>query len=151
MGRIICIANQKGGVGKTTTAINLSACLADLGRRVLLVDLDSQANATGGLAEPDDATGSDKNIYAALMGEIRISEAVRPARPEGLFLVGSDHDLAGAEIELLDLPRREYRLKDAIGNADEDYDYVIIDCPPSLSVLTLNALAASRSVLIPLQ
>jgi len=151
MGRIICIANQKGGVGKTTTAVNLSACLADLGRRVLLIDLDPQANATSGLAAAIEDQETEYNVYNALMGECGIKDTVKKARPEGLFTVPSDTDLAGAEIELLDLSRREYRLKDAIQDAPDDYDYVILDCPPSLSILTLNALVACERVLIPLQ
>jgi len=156
MGRIISIANQKGGVGKTTTAVNMAACLADLGRSVLLIDLDPQANATSGLyalIEDKDKQDGDpaKSIYHALLGESNIRDAVAPARLKGLSLVPAHADLAGAEIEMLDLPRREGRLKEAVEGVARDYDYVIIDCPPALSILTLNALVAAERVLIPLQ
>lgn len=154
MGKIVCIANQKGGVGKTTTAVNLSACLAELGRKVLLVDLDPQANATSGLAAAalEEEQGREtRTVYEALMGECALADAVVPMQPEGLFLVPSDQDLAGAEIELLDLERRERRLKEALGESARDYDYVIVDCPPALSILTLNGLVASERVTIALQ
>ena len=151
MGRIICIANQKGGVGKTTTSVNLSACLADLGKKVLLVDMDPQANATSGLAAVIDEEQGEADIYSSLMGDSDIREAVVRATPEGLSLIPSSPDLAGAEIELLDMERREYRLKAAIDSVAEEYDYTIIDCPPALSILTLNALVAARRVMIPLQ
>lgn len=151
MSRIISIANQKGGVGKTTTAVNLAACLADLGRRVLLIDMDAQANATSGLTNSGGLDTEGKTVYRALLGESVLGEAAREVQPAGLFLAPSDPDLAGAEIELLDLPRREFRLKEALKKTAENYDYVLIDCPPSLSILTLNALVACERVLIPLQ
>lgn len=151
MGRIICIANQKGGVGKTTTAVNLAACLADLGRKVVLIDLDSQANATSGLGATVPPGEKPKTIYNALLGECEVEDAVVKTRQEGLWLAPSSQDLAGAEIELLDLPRREYRLKEALGEIKNHFDYVFIDCPPSLSILTLNALVACERVLITMQ
>jgi chromosome partitioning protein len=151
MGRIICIANQKGGVGKTTTALNLAVCLADVGRRVLLIDVDPQANATSGLAACYTSEEERSTIYEALMGESTVEDAKVEVMPGGLWLVPSDTDLAGAEIELLDWERREYRLRDAMDGVADNYDYVIIDCPPSLSILTLNALVACERVVIPLQ
>ncbi len=151
MGRIICIANQKGGVGKTTTALNLAVCLADVGRRVLLIDVDPQANASSGLESCYSLDDERPTIYEALMGECKVDDAKVPVIPDFMWLVPSDTDLAGAEIELLDLNRREYRLHDAMDGVADNYDYVIIDCPPSLSILTLNALVACERVLIPLQ
>ncbi len=150
MGRIICIANQKGGVGKTTTALNMAACLADVGRRVLLIDVDPQANASSGLSACYSSDEERSTIYEALMGESTVEDA-KVEVTGGLWLVPSDTDLAGAEIELLDRERREYRLRDAMEGVADGYDYVIIDCPPSLSILTLNALVACERVLIPLQ
>jgi chromosome partitioning protein len=149
MTKIFCIANQKGGVGKTTTTVNLAAGLAKLGQRVLLIDLDPQGNATMG-------SGVDKHslpstVYHVLIGHKDIAQAiVRP--PEiGYALLASNRNLAGAEIELVDMERREYRLKDALATVQDQYDYILIDCPPSLSMLTLNGLCCARGVIIPMQ
>jgi chromosome partitioning protein len=149
MAQITAIANQKGGVGKTTTAINLSACLAAAGRSVLLVDLDPQGNATSGL-------GIDKNslehtLYDAMVNGHSLSDLTCETLMEKLHVVPSNRDLVGAEVELVDMERREYRLRHALHAVKDRYDYILIDCPPSLSLLTLNGLAAADSVLITLQ
>jgi chromosome partitioning protein len=149
MGKIISIVNQKGGVGKTTTAVNLSACLAQRGKKTLLIDLDPQANATSGLGF-DKHTGG-RSIYDALINETPVSEVIRQTKYENLFLCPSSMDLAGAEIEMVALEYREYLLKDALRAIKNAYDFIFIDCPPSLSLITLNAMTAADSVLIPLQ
>lgn len=150
--RILAIANQKGGVGKTTTAINLSTALAAVGEKVLLIDLDPQGNASTGLGS--DASSRAVTTYDALMGEYRLEAAVIESGIPGLKLAPAGLDLAGAEIELIEAPRRHYRLADALAaylEAHDETSYVLIDCPPSLSLLTVNALAAADAVIIPLQ
>lgn len=153
--RILAIANQKGGVGKTTTAINLSTALAAVGERVLLIDLDPQGNASTGLGLA--SSERDVTTYDVLMGEYRLDAAVTETGIPGLKLAAGGVDLAGAEVELIDADRRHYRLKDAFADyarnasAEDAATYVIIDCPPSLSLLTVNALAAAHAVIIPLQ
>ena len=148
MAKIIAIANQKGGVGKTTTAVNLSACLAETGKKVLMVDLDPQGNTTSGLG----CRVKDGNsVYDAMMGRIRTQDCIQKTNVKKLRLVGADIRLAGAEVELVGEERREYYLKTLLAPIRDDYDFILIDCPPSLSLLTLNALAAADSVLIPIQ
>ena len=147
--RIIAIANQKGGVGKTTTAINLGTGLAAIGRRVLVVDLDPQGNASTGLGI--DRTNRRISSSDVLMGEASVAEAMAPTAIPGLGIIPSNIDLTGAELELVELPRRAYRLREALAAVEGDFDYVLIDSPPSLNLLTVNALVAAKSVVVPLQ
>ena len=150
MARVICIANQKGGVGKTTTSVNLSAALASRGRQVLLVDLDPQGNASSGLGLKK-FEYQDANVYHVLIGERTIGEVIRVTSIPSLNVVPANPDLVGAEIELVDTPRREFKLKEAIQQISSRYDYVLIDCPPSLGLLTLNALTSANTFIVPLQ
>lgn len=150
MTKVICIANQKGGVGKTTTTVNLSSALAQIGKKVLIIDMDPQGNASSGLGIKKHET-EEKNIYHVLIGENTLQEVVFQTSQSNLWIATSNPDLVGAEIELVDMPQREYRLKSAIASAANFYDYVLIDCPPSLGLLTLNSLAAANSFLVPLQ
>ena len=149
MGRIIAVANQKGGVGKTTTAINLAACLAEAGKKVLTIDLDPQGNMTSGL-------GVDKNeventVYELMLDECSIKESMTDTVIDGMKIIPSNVNLAGAEIELLGIPEKEYILRNAVDYIKEDYDFIVIDCPPSLNMLTINAMTTANSVLVPIQ
>jgi len=150
MAKVICIANQKGGVGKTTTSVNLSSALAKLGKSVLLIDLDPQGNASSGLGIKRYAT-QESNSYHVLIGEKTLNDVMVPVQNTGLYVSTANPDLVGAEIELVDFPKREYRLKEAVEQVKSRFDYILIDCPPSLGLLTLNALTAADSFLVPLQ
>ena len=149
MAKVICIANQKGGVGKTTTAVNLAASLALNSRKTLLIDIDPQGNASSGVGIAKD--GTEKNIYHVIIEDIEVEQVIRETGYANLSIITSSIDLIGAEIELVNFPKRESRLKDKLSHIINKYDYVIIDCPPSLGLLTVNAFNASDSVLIPIQ
>ena len=149
MGRIIAIANQKGGVGKTTTAINLSACLAEKGQKVLAIDMDPQGNMSSGLGL--DKNSVEKTIYDLIIGESEVEEVLQKNALENLDILPANVDLSAAEIELIGIDEKEYIVKKAIEKIKDAYDYVIIDCPPSLSMLTINAMNTADSVLVPIQ
>jgi len=149
MTQIISIANQKGGVGKTTTSVNLSAALAKIGKKVLLVDCDSQANATTGMGI--DKPSLEKSLYQGLIGEAGVDEILCATMLPKLMMIPANVDLIGFEIEMVSAKGREKKLKELLEQVQENFDYIIIDCPPALSLLTLNAFTASNSVLIPLQ
>lgn len=149
MGRIIAVANQKGGVGKTTTAINLSACLAEAGQKVLVIDMDPQGNTTSGF-------GINKNqlintVYEMIIGECELEECLLSQVLDNLSLLPSNVNLSGAEIELIGVDRREYIVRDKVEKVRDQYDFIIIDCPPSLSMLTVNAMTTADTVLVPIQ
>ncbi|MCL2386051.1 MAG: AAA family ATPase [Defluviitaleaceae bacterium] len=150
MKRVIAITNQKGGVGKTTTNINLATCLAQAGKTVLVADMDPQGNTTSGFGV--DKHSLDKSIYSLLLGEAMLDEvSLKIDGVEGLHILPANIDLSGAEIELIDMPQREYKLREVFNHAKYLYDYILIDCPPSLNILTLNALCAADTVLVPIQ
>ena len=149
MGRIIAIANQKGGVGKTTTAINLSACLAEKGQKVLAIDMDPQGNMSSGLGlDKDDI---DKTIYDMIIGEAEIEEVIQRGTIENLDILPSNVDLSAVEIELIDVENKEFVVKNSVQKIRDQYDFIIIDCPPSLSLLTINSMTTADSVLVPIQ
>ncbi|EKJ87541.1 MULTISPECIES: ParA family protein [Leptospira] len=149
MGKIVSISNQKGGVGKTTTAINLASNLVDLGKKVLLLDIDPQGNSGSGLGL--EVQSLNKTTYEVLIGELSAREAVQKTFVNNLDIIPSNINLSGLEVDFLGMERKEFKLKDALASVKESYDYILIDCPPSLGVLTINALCASQSVMITLQ
>ena len=149
MGRIIAIANQKGGVGKTTTAINLSSCLADKGQRVLSIDMDPQGNMTSGLGVDKDE--AEKTVYDLIIGEADIDEVIQKNVMDNLDVIPTNIDLSAAEIELIGVDDKEYIVRNAVHKVKDNYDFIIIDCPPSLSMLTINAMTTADSVLVPIQ
>ena len=147
MSKVISVVNQKGGVGKTTTAVNLSACLANIGSHILIVDLDPQGNASSGLQ----MKAGSRTVYEALLGQCALKDTVTHTLQKHLDGAPTDIRMAGAELELAGMEKREFRLKEALAPLRGDYDYIIIDCPPSLGLITVNALAAADTVLIPIQ
>lgn len=149
MGKTIAIANQKGGVGKTTTSINLSACLAEKGKNVLVIDTDPQGNTTSGFGI--DKNNLDNTIYELILGECSISDCIIKNAVKGVSVVPSNVNLAAAEIELIGVEKKEYILKKEVDYIKEEYDFIIIDCPPSLNMLTINAMTTADSVLVPIQ
>jgi chromosome partitioning protein len=149
MGRIIAVANQKGGVGKTTTTINLSAYLAELGKKVLTIDIDPQGNTTSGLGL--DKSAIENTVYELMLGQCEIKDCLQQSIMDNLFVISSNVDLAAAEIELIGISEKEYIMKKAVDSIRDDFDFILIDCPPSLNMLTVNAMTTADTVLVPIQ